>query len=608
MKAHLIFNGLGAGNIGDEAMFAGFLNAVYPQMQMTVEVFDAEAPIIQTLFRDYTYLSYTDNKSCLDAALDADVVLIVGDTPIMEDWGLEWPMGFQSRRIDQIKSHGKTVHALGVGVDHLYSQEGRQLFKNSYSYVSSWTVRSESCREALLDLGVSAEHIRVASDFAWLFQPVLEDRNWAKDFLNRSGIDTNKPVLGINVVNERWPGVTKSKKEIAYALDNISREIGIQILFLCNETREGDYFDREASRQVASLMNAKAIIMNTYFTPSRMTALISFCTLAISQRYHFTALSVLAGTPVLSFARGQKLNSLVREFNETPVGNMDDINGADLYARAMNSLNERGEIRNRQQFVRATLAARAHKNLFFLTNTYRNHSPDVRLAKTSEIELPQYKNFMNTMNSLADQWKLRQFTNWSKVWEYPWLWFSRLSSIDWTNARLLDIGSEISSMPWFLASLGATVSLIETDGQWIPIWENIRSEAGLSVDWNIVAGENLPFADESFDVVTSFSVIEHQQNKELAIAEISRVLKPGGLFALSFDICEPGMGMAFPEWNGRALTMTEFEALIWNHPAFDNNGISPHWNTEDIPEFIKWHLQSAPHHNYVVGAAFLRKR
>jgi SAM-dependent methyltransferase len=124
----------------------------------------------------------------------------------------------------------------------------------------------------------------------------------------------------------------------------------------------------------------------------------------------------------------------------------------------------------------------------------------------------------------------------------------------------------------------------------------------------IVPDERLPFPDRSFDIVTSFSVIEHQTNKTFAINEVARILKPNGMLAISFDICEPEMGMTFPEWNGNALTMKEFENIVWNHPDFDNGDHSPEWNIEDIPEFIQWHLQSAPYHNYVVGAAVLRKK
>ena len=105
----------------------------------------------------------------------------------------------------------------------------------------------------------------------------------------------------------------------------------------------------------------------------------------------------------------------------------------------------------------------------------------------------------------------------------------------------------------------------------------------------------------------AFSVIEHQPDKRRAIDEIVRVLKPGGMFGVSFDICEPEMGMTFPAWNGRALTLREFEETVWLHPAFGKKR-RPAWNAADMPAFKRWHLRSASHHNYVVGATILTKQ
>ena len=42
--------------------------------------------------------------------------------------------------------------------------------------------------------------------------------------------------------------------------------------------------------------------------------------------------------------------------------------------------------------------------------------------------------------------------------------------------------------------------------------------------------EALPWEDSSFDVVVCVDVLEHVKNPRQAIAEIARVLKPGGLF------------------------------------------------------------------------------
>src|SRR5690606_1970352 len=44
----------------------------------------------------------------------------------------------------------------------------------------------------------------------------------------------------------------------------------------------------------------------------------------------------------------------------------------------------------------------------------------------------------------------------------------------------------------------------------------------------------LPFADASFDVVYSFKVLAHIEDIHTAMAEVSRVLRPGGVAFLEF--------------------------------------------------------------------------
>lgn len=233
-------------------------------------------------------------------------------------------------------------------------------------------------------------------------------------------------------------------------------------------------------------------------------------------------------------------------------------------------------------------------------------APVATLASVAELESDRFRLFMDWLNGFAGPLGLRTFTNWSKIWEYPWLWFHALERLARPGTHLVDLGSELSPMPWVCALLGAKVTLVETHPGAVPLWTSLRDGLRVDVNWKIADSERIPLPDSSADLLTSFSVIEHQPDKPAAIREAVRILKPDGTLALSFDICEPSMGMAFPEWNGRALSLREFEDVIWQNAAFGSQP-RPAWNLADIPAFLAWHRQSAPHHTYTVGAAVLRK-
>jgi SAM-dependent methyltransferase len=231
------------------------------------------------------------------------------------------------------------------------------------------------------------------------------------------------------------------------------------------------------------------------------------------------------------------------------------------------------------------------------------------LGSVNDINSTPFRTFMMYLNTIAEANQLQAFVdNWSKVWEYPWLWFNGLSQIEWQGKRLLDVGSGTSPMPWLIAILGAEVMMVETNWDSISLWKRIRDEHQLSIDWVIVPGDDLPFADNSFDVATSFSVIEHQVDKQRAVTEITRILKPNGLLALSFDLCEEQWGMVYPNRLGRALTIREFEEFVWNSSVLNNQGEQLNWSVEQCTEFLQWHWGGKPDSKYVVGAASIRKR
>ena len=81
--------------------------------------------------------------------------------------------------------------------------------------------------------------------------------------------------------------------------------------------------------------------------------------------------------------------------------------------------------------------------------------------------------------------------------------------------------------------------------------------------------EQLPLGDASIDVVISNCVINLSADKPKVIAEVARVLRPGGRFAVSDVIADPDMDDAtradMAEWTGciaGALTEAEFRAAL----------------------------------------------
>lgn len=236
-------------------------------------------------------------------------------------------------------------------------------------------------------------------------------------------------------------------------------------------------------------------------------------------------------------------------------------------------------------------------------------APGAILAKLEELQSLPFTSFMSQLNAFAKLHGLREFDSWSKIWEYPWLWLHAIESLPLAGLRIIDMGSELSPMPWWLATLGARVTLVETTRGMEKQWAKLREKLNVRVDWAFTDDETIPCPDGHAHLLTSLSVIEHQPDKRKAMDEIARVLVPGGVLAMSFDICEPEMGMAFPEWNGRALTMAEFENDLWSHPAFASTrpkgAIA--WNTDDIPAYFDWHKSTAEHHTYVTGAAVMRR-
>ncbi|MEM9152556.1 MAG: bifunctional 2-polyprenyl-6-hydroxyphenol methylase/3-demethylubiquinol 3-O-methyltransferase UbiG, partial [Cyanobacteria bacterium P01_F01_bin.3] len=80
------------------------------------------------------------------------------------------------------------------------------------------------------------------------------------------------------------------------------------------------------------------------------------------------------------------------------------------------------------------------------------------------------------------------------------------------------------------ANRGAQVTGIDQSARCITAAKQHASAANLSIDYQPAHSENLPFDAETFDIVVCVDVLEHVADLPQTILEISRVIKPNGLF------------------------------------------------------------------------------
>lgn len=93
-------------------------------------------------------------------------------------------------------------------------------------------------------------------------------------------------------------------------------------------------------------------------------------------------------------------------------------------------------------------------------------------------------------------------------------------------ARVLDIGCGDGQIARLAVEQGSVVVGID------PTWNcvSVAAERGGGVSYARAGAAQLPFADASFDTAVACLVFEHIDEVDAAIAEVARVLEPGGRF------------------------------------------------------------------------------
>ena len=156
---------------------------------------------------------------------------------------------------------------------------------------------------------------------------------------------------------------------------------------------------------------------------------------------------------------------------------------------------------------------------------------------------------------------------------------------------VLNVGSGMGSFDIEMQRYGVDMHGIEPDETEFTIAKERVVDKGLKQNIKKAVGEALPYPEDTFDLITSFQVMEHVQDPGEVIKEMVRVTKPGGMIYINMpnhnSFWEGHYGTFwFPHlWRPLAKMHIKF-VLKKDHTFFDTiNYLSP----KKIKKFMKKH-------------------
>jgi ubiquinone/menaquinone biosynthesis C-methylase UbiE len=114
--------------------------------------------------------------------------------------------------------------------------------------------------------------------------------------------------------------------------------------------------------------------------------------------------------------------------------------------------------------------------------------------------------------------------------EQPWM-HETFEFERYAGKSVLEVGVGLGTDHAQFARAGARMTGVDLTPRCIELTKARFAQEGLESNLLVMDAERLEFEDASFDAVFSFGVLHHVADPDRALAEIRRVLRPGGTFA-----------------------------------------------------------------------------
>lgn len=140
--------------------------------------------------------------------------------------------------------------------------------------------------------------------------------------------------------------------------------------------------------------------------------------------------------------------------------------------------------------------------------------------------------------------------------------------------KALDLGCGTGIYSVWLAGMGLDVTGIDASSNMLGIAKGKSTAASLNIDFLQADIHQLPFADQSFDLVVCNIVLEFVENPPQVVKEALRVLKTGGRFVCGFIGKDSPWGRMYQK-QGAENPESVFAKATFFSPETVRNELSP---------------------------------
>jgi ubiquinone/menaquinone biosynthesis C-methylase UbiE len=216
-------------------------------------------------------------------------------------------------------------------------------------------------------------------------------------------------------------------------------------------------------------------------------------------------------------------------------------------------------------------------------------------ALLTQLKKPKVLNYLEKIAIIERQSQFHVLKYWNRRWEYPFI----LSIGDTFNPKgfVLDAGAGQSLMPFLLQNNQRNIVALDIDdgsfypqdslSSWYKNMNNVLNSNINFINGNLVRTD---FINGYFDFIYSISVLEHLSDPMSGLTELWRILKPGGIIAITIDVSlDDSRGMYSKDIKAIQSFLSENATPLYPETYFTTaDMITTDWFKKNEPEGLPW--------------------